>query len=91
MAECRVCQRPVLAADRPVVRKATWLFAQSTNRAQTPKPPACARGPGQLLAPMAGRGLSERSLVLPWLAEILLGFGLCRRLPRHGVGGFLFV
>ena len=35
IAEGRVCQLPVLAADRPVVRKATWLFAQSTSRAPT--------------------------------------------------------
>ena len=45
-----------------------------------PKPYSLQRAP-------AGQG----SLVLPWLTETLLGFGLCERLPRHGVGRFLFV
>ena len=94
--DCRVCQLPVLAADRPVVRKATWLFAQSTNRAQTPNLPQASsarpRAIGQLRAPMAGRDPPAASCSHGWPRPgALLGFGLCGRLPRHGVGGFLFV
>ena len=84
-----MCQLPVLVADRPLFAKRLGYLR---SRLTVPKPSSLQRAPagqGSFVLPWLAEALQQ--LRAPWLAKILLGLGLCGRLPRHGVGGFLFV